>query len=195
MKRFLRTLPVLAASGGVLLALGPVVALASVGAGVGASPIVLSKTARPGHQYTLPALFVVNTGTDSAVFQVKVQRLEKGTEKTVPTAWIKVGKTTFRLGAQESVSVPLTLEVPAGASTGSYASDLVAGTASTPSGGGAALGASAATKLAFTVGEGSLLDDFSMPDWGPPALAGLAVVGLIVVLVRAMGLRLRIERK
>ena len=66
----------------------PLRAVASVGTGVGASPIVLSELAQPGHSYTLPQLYVFNTGTEASQYRVHVSRLEEGAQHDVPSGWV-----------------------------------------------------------------------------------------------------------
>ena len=50
-------------------------ASASIGVGVQANPVSLDSAAHPGGSYTLPALYVVNTGTQAESMSVRVERL------------------------------------------------------------------------------------------------------------------------
>jgi hypothetical protein len=170
-------------------------ALASVGAGVGASPIVLTSIARPGHTYRLPSLYVINTGTVASVYRVRVDRLTPGPELAVPPDWIQFGLNDFLLDPRQTASVPITLNVPANAPPGNYVSDLVAGTvAERAPGSTTAVAAQAATKLMFQVGSGT---SFPWPwPWWAYGLAVLVVVSAAAVFIqRRLGLRFHVERR
>jgi hypothetical protein len=178
-----------------LIFVRPVMALASVGAGVGASPIVLTSVARPGHTYRLPSLYVINTGTVASVYRVRVDRLTPGPELAVPPDWIHFDLNDFLLEPRQTASVPITLNVPANAAPGSYVSDLVAGTVPERAPGSTtAVGAQAATKLMFHVGSGA-----SFPWPGPWWAYGLAVLVVLsaaaVFIQRRLGLRFNVERR
>jgi len=150
---------------------------ADVGAGVGAAPIELTEPARRGRTYPLPALFVVNTGTEPGRYALQVKQLTpKGIDKEVPPDWLTFAQNGFSLPPKKGMSVALTLRVPNNAKGGSYRSDLIARTvASRP--GGTAFGASAATELTFQVDaapEGRHSRPWSR--WGLPALAAAALI-------------------
>jgi len=170
-----------------------VAAKADVGAGVGASPIVLEAVAHPGHTYRLPGLYVINTGTVSSTYHIHVEHLSPGPSRTVPPAWVQFERNNFLLQPKESASVPMTLSIPADAVSGKYSSDLVAGTVA-PSGSGPFVpGAEAATELRFQVGEGGFL--WAWP-WWAYAIAAMAVVAATAVgLQRRLGFRLLVERR
>src|SRR5690348_9021901 len=97
--------------GAAALAAAPLRAGASVGTGVGADPIVLSETAHAGQSYTLPALYLVNTGTETSQYAVRVARLEQGKQRNVPASWIVVPTRPISLAPKEATNVPLTLDV------------------------------------------------------------------------------------
>jgi hypothetical protein len=166
---------------------------ASIGTGVGANPLVLSQPAQPGRSYALPALYVVNTGTQHSDYAVRVLRLQRGTQHDVPSAWIHVARAVVGLDAGSSTSVPLTLTVPASAASGEYMSDVVAGTV-TAGHIGAELGAQAATQLLFTVDAASGLA-WPVPLWGNLAALAAIALGALVLLARRSGLRLHVERR
>ena len=159
-----------------------------------ASPIVLAKPAHPGGSYQLPSLYVINVGTEAAIYQVRVQRLDTGSGRTVPVGWVKVGINNFALQPQESRLVPLQLAVPADAESGAYVSDLIAWTATATSGGGASLGSSAATLRQFRVEAGAGAGS-SLPGWAGSVALVIGAILLVVLLVRFSGLRLRVERR
>jgi hypothetical protein len=174
-----------------LLAL-PVAAGASLGTGVGASPIMLAQMAMPGHAYRLPGLYVLNTGTQASRYHIRVERLSPGTARTLPATWVALAQNDFLLRPNRSATVPFTIRIPGNAPSGAYLSDLVASTSSPRRAGGTALGAAAATKLGLEVGSAP----GSIP-WG--SIGVVALVALVVTgggyLVRRSGVRLKLERR
>lgn len=171
-------------------------ALASLGAGVGASPITLAQPAQAGHTYQLPSLYVINTGTDASYYLVRVQAIGQTQAKPVPAGWVQFGRNHFQLQPKQALAVPMTLTVPSDARTGSYRSYLVAGTVPAAQTSGVAFGAAAATRLEFTVVPPS---GFTFPwpwPWWVWGIVGLAVVvGGGLLLLRASGLGIQIERR
>jgi len=167
---------------------------ASLGTGVGANPLVLSQPAQPGRSYALPALYVVNTGTQRSDYAVRVLRLQRGSQHDVPSAWVHVARPVVGLDAGKSTSVPLTLSVPSGAAPGAYMSDVVAGTV-TAGHTGAELGAQAATQLLFTVDTASSGLAWPVPLWGNLAALAAIALGVLALLARRSGVRLHIERR
>src|SRR2546423_13412021 len=105
----------------------PIEAEASLGTGVGASPITLADPVRPGQNYQLPSLYVVNTGTEASDYGVHVARLSQGTQRDVPASWVHIGKPRFHLEPNQSTTVPLNLALPDNAPPGDYLTNLVAG--------------------------------------------------------------------
>jgi hypothetical protein len=169
----------------------PAAAAASVGTGVGASPIILAQRALPGHAYRLPGLYVLNTGTVASRYHVRVQRLTPGGQNTLPGRWVTLAQNDFLLRPRHSTMVAFTIRVPNHALAGPYLSDLVASTVSARHPGSTAVGAAAATKLGLTVSQ----TPGSIP-WGTIGLAALA--GLLVATamygIRWSGLHVRFER-
>jgi hypothetical protein len=172
------------------LALAPA-ATASLGTGVTASPVALARPAAPGRAYTLPSLYVVNTGTVRSRYHVRVQRLSPGGERTLPANWVTLHLNDFVLAPHKSATVPGWDGLAADAAAGPYVSNLVASTTTTRRAGGTALGAAAATKLELTVS-----DPASGPPWaaiGAGTAGGVLLVGLLRGVQRSR-LRIRIER-
>jgi hypothetical protein len=178
------------------VAAAPLGASASVGTGVGADPIVLTQTAQPGQSYALPALYLVNTGTETSRYAVRVARIEKGQQRAVPAAWIVVPARPISLAPKAAADVPLTLDVPANAAPGDYMTDVIASTLASATGSaGASLGTQAATQLRFSIGNAG-----GWLPWPPPGWALLSVLAAVVVLggvvgVRRSGLRINVERR
>jgi hypothetical protein len=184
------------AVGAACLALLPVPVAATVGTGVGASPITLAEPAQPGHSYRLPALYVINTGTESSYYMVRVQAIGQSQGKAVPASWIQFGRNHFQLQPKQALAVPITLAVPGNATTGTYRSYLAAGTVPASPTSGVAFGAAAATRLEFTVARpGGFTFPWPWPLWVWLLVVLLVLVGGGLLLLRASGLGIQIERR
>ena len=180
------------------LALAPAAAGADIGTGVGASPITLDRPAVAGQAYTLPSLYVVNTGSEASYYAVRVERLSKGSASPVPSGWIAFGKNDFPLAPKAFTQVPLRLAVPANAAIGSYLTNLVVTTVAPGQKGGVALGAGAAATLTFSVAAPSgphLGIPWPWPWWVYGLLALLGLAGAASVVPRWFGIRFQVERR
>jgi hypothetical protein len=172
----------------------PSEAQANVGAGVGATPIVLGAKAQPGGSYRLPSLYVVNTGTVVSSYRLQVESLSPGQGHPIPESWIRFNRNNFSLGPGRSTRVGLTLMLPSGAPTGSYVSDVVAGTVAAHSGPGAVAGAQAATKLLFTVDNTGGFP-WPWPPWVYQLIVAIVVIVAVTVAWRRSGFAIRLERR
>lgn len=173
-----------------------VAAYASLGTGVGASPITLDHPVHPGNSYRLPSLYVVNTGTEPSDYAVHVARLSEGPQRDVPSSWVSIVKPHFHLEPKQATMVPLTLAVPQAAESGDYLTNLVAGTVPPGASGGVALGAAAAGKLTFSV---TPSPGIGIP-WPWPAGVYLAIALTLLgaggaALLRRTRLQIQIQRK
>jgi hypothetical protein len=187
----------LSAAIGLLAAAGaPVAAQASIGVGVQAGPVRLAGAAHPGGTYSLPPVYVVNTGTEAESVAIRVERLSRGTGRTVPASWIRVSALPSRLGHGQSARIPLDLVVPARARPGQYFSDVVVTGSAALTAGGANLGVAAATDLEFRVAASAASRPwFSVPGWVLAAAGGILVLAAAGVAAGRSGIRIRIERE
>jgi hypothetical protein len=129
----------------------PAAASASIGTGVGATPLTLNRSAHPGTTYTVRWLYVKNTGTVRAGYQVRVARLSSGAQETIPARWVRLNPAGFELAPGAIERVTIRLAVPKSAASGSYMTDLVANTSAPHAPGATALGAAAADELSFRI--------------------------------------------
>jgi hypothetical protein len=183
------------ALGVLVVAAAPAVANASVGVGVQAAPVQLAGVAHPGGTYALPPVYVVNTGTEPETVAVRIERISRGTGRTVPRAWIRVSGLPPSLGHGQSARIPLSLVVPTSATPGQYFSDVVVTGSAALTAGGAHLGVGAATDLEFRVVPGVVSAAwFTMPPWVLLAVAVVVVLALGVVLMIRSGITIRVER-
>jgi hypothetical protein len=171
----------------------PAPSQSSIGTGVGATPLQLQVAAKPGHRYRFPSLYVVNTGSQTSEYAVRVQQLGTRPGKDVPASWLRLGRTRLRLRPHKSAVIPVRLLLPRNVPGGHYRTDLVVGTSTRRPGHGAALGAAAADELSFTVtGTGGF--PWTSP-WLIYPLIGLLGLGLLISIVRRLGLRIEIEHR
>lgn len=191
---------------GVLLALllASPAALADIGVGMGGGPVTMRGAGLPGQSYVLTPFVVVNTGTEPARYTITVQRLSPGEEQAVPTDWITFGDNGFLLSPQQSQQVGVTLQLPGEAGPGDYLTNVIA--AAGPPGqpaGGTTLGAAAATRLVFTVAQPSSSErglfgfewPWPLPEWLPTALAVGGAFTVTLLILRWLGVGIRLERK
>jgi hypothetical protein len=179
-----------------LLVLPAAVAEASIGIGIQAGPVRLTSNAHPGGRYTLPAVYVVNTGSEDESVTLKIQRISPGHGTTVPASWIHVSAAPVHLGQKQSARIPLELDVPANAKPGQYFSDVVAHGSGSIAAGHANLAVAAATGLDITIAAGAApAPAFSLPSWLWPALGGLVVVAAGILWIASSGVRIRVERR
>jgi hypothetical protein len=172
-------------------------AQASVGVGVQAAPVRLAGAAQAGHTYQLPALAVINTGSQPETITVRVERILPGPGRTVPPAWVQVASHGVQVAPHAEARIPIGLSVPGGAKPGAYLTELVAYGSAAVRAGAANLGAAAATKLEFRVTADPKGLFWFIPGWAGWVLLGLFLIALLVVaaaIAWRSGLRLRLVR-
>ena len=170
-------------------------AQASVGVGVQASPVRLGNVARAGGSYALPAVYVLDTGTEPEAISVGVEQMPGVAGRRVPHSWVKDNAPGLRLSPRQSARVPLQLAVPAGARPGQYRGAIVVTGSAVVSAGRANLGVAAATVLEFSVAPGAPPGLWPFPpSWMWWILGGLMVLGLLLAAGYRSGLRVQIER-
>jgi hypothetical protein len=170
-------------------------AQASVGVGVQASPVRLGNVARAGGSYALPAVYVLDTGTEPEAISVSVERLSRGAGRVIPGSWIRDTAPGLRLSPHQSARIPLQLVLPGGARPGRYLSDIVVTGSAVMSAGRANLGVAAATVLEFSVAPGAPPGLWPFPpSWMWWILGGLMALGLLLAAGFRSGLRVQIER-
>ncbi len=185
------------AVGGGLVVLSASAAQASIGVGVQADPVRLAAPAHPGASYTLPSLYVVNTGTEAESVTVTVKHLSQGPGQTIPASWVHATVPSGQLQPKQQVLIPLELNTPGDAKPGTYHSDVVVTGTDGSAGQGQAVqfGAAASTDLEFTITPGPAASSWlGLAPWKWWMIAVLAIVGAVTFAVRRSGLRVRIER-
>lgn len=192
-RRWLRAILTVPAAVGMLIAF-PGLAQASIGVGVQGAPVRLRTVARPGSSYALPPVYVVNTGTQDESISMRIQRLSHGPGRTVPPSWIHFTGNGMQLPARKSARIPLELVVPASAAPGKYLSDVVVVGSAAIAVGKTNLGVAAATKLEFSVGQGSA-PGLAFPPWMLWTLGGLLLVAAVMLAFRWSGLQVRVVRR
>jgi hypothetical protein len=196
MRRRWLSLSLAVAAGLVALAAFAQGAAASVGVGVQVGPVRLGTVADRGGNYSLPPVFVVNTGTQAEAISVRVERLSPGPGLVVPPSWVSVTGSAVQLAPGASAKVPLELAVPGQARPGGYRSDIVVTGSPAGAAPGAHIGVAAATKLEFSVSSRSApAGPGLIPPWLWWILAGLIVTAALLLGARRFNLRITVERK
>jgi hypothetical protein len=186
-----------------ILILSAVPVSANMGVGVDLAEIKVDEVLTPGNSYHLPAVGVINTGDQTADYEVVITYLTSQPELMPSAGWFRFEPRDFSLEAGISRKVSLTLHLPRDAAPGDYfalieAHPVVVGS------GGAAIAVAAATKLRFSVkkinGTASALDaigDFfrSTAPYCYIVLGGLGAVIVIWLLRRFFRFRFKLERR
>ena len=128
----------------VLVAAFTSLSFASVGAGGGIGQIIVREKLAPGGVYRLPAWPVLNTGDTEATFLLKVDGVD--------SSWFQFSQNNFKMRPGESKMITTHIALPFVAAQGTY--NVYLENQVIPSG-PVGIGPAAATKLRFTVGEGS----------------------------------------
>jgi hypothetical protein len=179
-----------------LVAWPGVAASASIGVGVQANPVSLDGAAHPGASYTLPALYVVNTGTQAESMSVRVERLAAEPGRVIPESWIHVSGLSGQLAPRQSARIPLQLVTPSDARAGSYQSDIVVTGSAAAAAPGNQHGAAPATRRRFGGTPRSPAGSWlSLPSWTWWVIGGLVLLTAAVLGWRRSGIRIRVERK
>jgi hypothetical protein len=172
----------------------PAAAQASIGVGIQAGPVRLAGAAHPGGSYALPAVYVVNTGTQDESLSIRIERVSSGPGRPVPATWIRPGA-AVQLSHNESARIPLELVVPDAAKPGQYLTDVVVKGSAGLSGGSATLDVAAATKLEFQVAPGVVAGSwFTVPSWLLPGIGVVLLIAAGAVVARKLGVRIEIDR-
>jgi len=179
---------------------------ASLGVGVGLGSVDLDAPVAAGGIYRLPDLPVINTGDETAVYQLTAS-LVAGPPLTRESGfdlagWFDFSPNNFFLEPDASQPVKVSLMLPFSAPAGEYQVFLEASPQLKQTQ-GVAIGPAAATKLSFTVVTGSVLAAFQnrLRTWlflNPViylVLAGLAVVLAFRIFRRTYAISIRTRSK
>lgn len=167
-------------------------AAADEGVAVDVGEIRLDEPVQRGASHVLPTVGVRNPGTEVARYRFSVGDIESQ-RLSVPPSWVAFEPREFTLRPEERDRFEPTLTVPSDAEPGAYEALLSASIVG--EGPGARVGAAAASRLAFTVSDKSAAGPGGarLGRW-ITTLGVLAAAGIMVVIVRRSGLRIRIER-
>lgn len=187
-----RSLVLRVALGAALLGAAPAAA-ASTGVSIDVSRIDVSEILSPGGEYRLPTFGVRNPGTESTSYRLVVSYIDGQADASPPESWFAFEPGDLTLAADQSRAVLTRVTVPPDAAPGRYSA--LIGPQIVGSGEGAQVGAAAAVRLTFTVGESDGLEAWlrmlgrfiSENPWA------VGLVGLIVLLIAIRYLRRRFE--
>lgn len=148
---------------GLCLLLLPVALSARIGVGVATGRITVEEDLKPGLIYNLPALSVINTGSVSGEYTVKIeyhQDQENNPDMGLrPEAgWFEFIPNTFSLEPGEAQQVAIILSLPVrGAVPGNYFAYLEASPITKSIAGESRVGVAAASRLYFNIIPGNFL--------------------------------------
>jgi hypothetical protein len=126
---------------------------AKIGVGVGTTKIKLEELLRPGKEYTLPGIMILNTGDEAGFYGMSIEYHEKQPELKPPREWFTFTPNGFDIKPQDAKEVIITVKIPEDAQPGDYFAYLEAMPQKKGVAGEARIAIAAAAKLNFTVGE------------------------------------------
>ena len=141
-----------AAAGVALLGAAPA-ASATTGVSIDVGRIAVSESLAPGGEYLLPTFGVRNPGTEPTTYRLVVTYIDGQPAAPPPEGWFMFEPGELTLGPDESHVVVTRVAIPPDAEPGEYAA--LIGPQILGSGSGAQVGAAAAVRLTFIVGESS----------------------------------------
>jgi hypothetical protein len=119
------------------------------GVGINVSRIAVAESLKQGGSYSLPTFAVVNTGDETAMYEVSVDHIANQVEHSPDPRWFEFRPSRFELAPGESQDVAAHLTLPAGAQTGDYYGQVQAQLVADDV--GTSIGLAAATRLTFSV--------------------------------------------
>jgi hypothetical protein len=175
-------------------------ALASRGAAIDLGRIAIQQKLTPGGSYRLPTMGVRNPGTETTTYELKASALQAEGRDRPPEDWFAFSPSRLTLRPNETRSVRVRIQLPTRADPGDYVA--LVGPQIVTNGGGAQVGAAAASRVTFTVEPATLLQAYWLKlktffsdrapwSWLVPLLA---LAALLVWRFRAR-FSLRIERR
>ena len=145
----LRALLLTALAGLTLVAVGP--AAATTGVSIDVSRINVTESLAPGGEYRLPTFGVRNPGDEATSYVIVVTYVDGQAAHQPPAEWFTFSPGSLTLEGGQSRPVTTSLEVPPDAAAGEY--EALIGPQIAAEGSGPQVGAAAAARLFFTVGE------------------------------------------
>ena len=146
---------ILATAGVALLGAAPA-AGASTGVSVDVGSIEVNERLEPGGEYRLPTFGVRNPGTEPTTYRLVVSGVAGDGAAYAPASWFAFDPAELTLTPESSRAIATRLTVPVDAQAGDYAA--LIGPEIKSAGSGAQVGATAAVRVTFTVGETGGLD-------------------------------------
>ena len=130
-------------------------AQASRGVAIDLGRIEIQQKLTPGGSYRLPTMGVRNPGTETTTYEVKASPLQLDGREAPPEEWFHFSPSRLTLKPKETRAVRVRIELPTGADPGDYVA--LVGPQIVTKGGGAQVGAAAASRVTFTVEPATLL--------------------------------------
>lgn len=171
--RLVRAVPVVLVAALLLTALSSS-AWADRGVAVDVGRVDVDEQVHPGERYTLPTIGVRNPGSEPGAYEMSIQSIESD-RSSPPPEWFEVTPRSFALDAGGRQPAEVALQLPRDAEAGDY--EALISAQLTTDDGGARVGAAAATRVTFSVADGSA--PRSLPEWLLQAAAVVAATALL----------------
>jgi hypothetical protein len=174
-----------------ILCLGVSYVLAQVGVGIAPGIINIDEPLPPGSYSKLPAIQVVNTGTEAGQYEVVISSSASQKQLKPTEDFMSFNPRSFHLEPGASQTVVATLDIPARAKPGDYLAYIQAHPVSQAAG-GTSVGVAVATKVYFTVKPANIMVGiaYSIASFftrnAPVSyiVPGIIVLGIIVYFLR-----------
>jgi hypothetical protein len=138
----------------VAVAAGP--AQASRGVAIDLGRVELRQALTPGGSYRLPAIGVRNPGTETTSYELHARPVELAGRAAPDPGWFRFSPARLTLEPGATTRVAVRVQLPTDARRDDYVA--LVGPQIVTSGGGARVGAAAASRVTFTVEPASLLE-------------------------------------
>ena len=136
--------------------LGAPAAAASKGVSIDVGRIDVSQQLEPGGEYRLPTFGVRNPGTEATTYKLTISAIDGQDQLRPKDGWFTFEPAQLTLRPGESQAIQARITLPADAEPGAYAA--LIGPQISADGSGAQVGAAAAARLTFTIGESGFFE-------------------------------------
>jgi len=177
---------------------------AQLGVGVGTGKMVVEEQLKPGMTYRLPALTVINTGDQAAIYGVGISYHQDQLELKPEEDWFRFEPETFHLEPRESQRVEIDLTLPLEMVPGNYFAYVRGFPYRVTEEGETAVNIAAAAKLEFSVAPANLLQALyyrtlsfwqRYQPWTNIALGAVSFVVTVVLVKKFFSFNINIKKR
>ena len=181
----------------------PVGVLAKIGVGVGTGKIQVDEQLKPGINYKLPSLTVINTGDEPSDYGVSITYHQDIPQLRPKQGWFIFTPQNFYLKPGKVKVVDIKLNLPLEMEPGDYFAYLEAHPVATVQKGKTNIGVAAAAKLYFTVVPANFLyaiyykivSFFNVyAPWPQRVVIAILIVGLLVLFKKFFNIQINLKK-